>query len=317
MPKLQPIYIFDPILKSTIWGGNAICRFKGISEGPKSVGESWEISDMGEWQSIVAAGPERGITLHGLVTRYGERLVGRRSIDRYGLRFPLLVKFIDAAHNLSLQVHPGDEMAMRNHASPGKVEMWYVIGTRGDAAIYAGFNRQMTPELYTAMTADKTIMQAVKRHDVAPGDTFYLPSGHVHAIGAGTFLVEIQQASDITYRIYDYDRLDSNGVPRKLHTELAREAIDFDSTECCRKHPGDGDTELVSCEHFNVGRLTVTEEGVTPARPDDSFAVLMCIDGECTADGNTVLRHGTTALIPAASPMPHITGKATLLTATL
>ncbi|MDO4319666.1 MAG: class I mannose-6-phosphate isomerase [Bacteroidales bacterium] len=317
MPKPQPIYIFDPILKSTIWGGDAICRFKGISDGPTSVGESWEISDMGEWQSIVAEGPERGVTLHGLVTRYGEQLVGRRSIERYGLRFPLLVKFIDADRDLSLQVHPGDEMAMRNHASPGKVEMWYVIGTRGDAAIYAGFNRPMTPATYTAMTADKSIMQAVTRHDVAPGDTFYLPSGRVHAIGAGTFLAEIQQASDITYRIYDYDRLDSNGVPRQLHTELAREAIDFGSTDCCRLQPGDGDTALVSCEHFRVSRLTVAGHGVTPQRPHDTFAVLMCIDGQCSVDGRMTLRHGATALIPAASPMPRIEGNATLLMATL
>lgn len=320
MTAPQPVYIFEPILKSTIWGGNAICRFKGIVDAPTAVGESWEISDMGECQSIVSQGKERGMTLHGLVSRYGAALVGRRSIERYGHKFPLLVKFIDAARDLSLQVHPGDDMAMRNHASSGKDEMWYVIDTRDDAVIYSGFNRTVTPDEYSAMVADKTIMQAVARHSVRSGDIFYLPSGCVHAIGAGTFLAEIQQASDITYRIYDYDRRDANGALRQLHTDLDREAIDFSLPDCTPTRdagPAEASLELVGCDHFHVRRVIIDGKPVVPARPDDTFAVIMCIAGTCTLDGTTTLSQGHTALVPAASGMPAIDGNATLLIATL
>ena len=221
------IYKFTPLLKQTLWGGDRIIPFKKLDAQMENVGESWEISGVEGHETVVCGGPDNGKTLNELVRQQKGALVGQENYERFGDEFPLLVKFIDAHEDLSIQVHPNEVVAHRHGKEHGKTEMWYALQPQPGAHILSGLKRQLTPETYKQMVADDTITEALARYEVSEGDVFFIPAGRIHAIGAGTMVVEIQQTSDVTYRIYDYQRRDKNGNLRELHTREAAEAIDF------------------------------------------------------------------------------------------
>src|SRR5574344_691871 len=219
---------FEPILKQTLWGGDKIISFKQLNDTRTEVGESWEISAVEGSESIVAEGPDKGMTLTEVLSKYREELLGEANYARFGYKFPLLIKFIDAKQDLSIQVHPSDELAKKRHNSFGKTEMWYVINADKGARLRSGFSEQITPKEYKERVQDNTITDVLAEYEIHAGDVFFLPAGRIHSIGAGAFIAEIQQTSDITYRIYDFGRVDAkSGKPRQLHIEEAREAIDF------------------------------------------------------------------------------------------
>lgn len=317
MTELEPLK-FAPYLKTVIWGGNKICEYKGLPATDSKIGESWEISAVPGHESVVSGGPFDGEKLTDLIERYGEKLLGRKVVEKYGLRFPLLVKIIDAADNLSVQVHPDDSLAAKRHNSLGKTEMWYIIDAESDAKIYAGLNTAMTPDDYVRRVADGTFADTLAVHTSRPGDVFFLPAGRVHAIGAGNLLAEIQESSDITYRIYDYDRRDALGNPRELHTDLAKDAIDFtvrSDYKSPRPDVRDKDCEIVSCQHFTTRRVIIDGSHSLNLAPD-TFTVIMCIDGNIEgryAKGTFTLSKGDTILIPAVISALTLSGKATLL----
>lgn len=313
---------FKPILKSVVWGGEKIAPFKGIVTDQTRIGESWEISGVPGNESVVADGPDAGLTLSQMIEKYGAGLVGRKNYERFGSTFPLLIKIIDAAGDLSLQVHPDDDLARRRHGSLGKTEMWYIVDTEPDAAIVSGLSREITPDEYAARVADNTLLDVVAHHVSHPGDVFFLPAGRIHAIGAGNLLVEVQETSDVTYRIYDYGRLDAaTGLPRQLHVEEAKEAIDYTVYPSYTSDPvdlGNGISELVVCDHFSVYKLTI--DGEHTFRPVvDSFSTLTCIEGEMTvSDSNgcsVSLRRGESALMPACHKEFVISGKGRVIDA--
>lgn len=313
---------FVPYLKPVLWGGDKIAPFKGVESDCDNIGESWEISGVPGHESEVSEGPDKGLKLPQLVAKYGEALMGRRVMEKYGATFPLLIKLIDAKKDLSVQVHPDDELARRRHDSLGKTEMWYIVDTEPGARIYAGLSREITPDDYTRLVEEKKIMDVVASHESAPGDIFFLPAGRIHAIGAGNLLAEIQETSDITYRVYDFDRRDANGNPRELHTELAKDAIDYTvypEYKGSYDKTAKGETDLVECGHFDVRRVIV--EGENPVTVElDSFVVIMCLDGQCEIDACgvvTPMHRGETILVPAESAASITArGNAVLLTAT-
>ena len=221
------MYKFEPLLKQTIWGGDRIIPFKHLNSSLENVGESWEISGVKDNETIVSNGEQKGKSLNQLVREMKELLVGKENYQRFGDEFPLLIKFIDARQDLSIQVHPDDETAHRQGKSRGKTEMWYCLESASDAQLYNGLKKKITPEEYKQMVENDTITDALARYEVHEGDVFFIPAGRIHAIGAGCFVAEIQQTSDVTYRIYDFKRKDKNGNYRELHTQLASESIDY------------------------------------------------------------------------------------------
>ena len=200
------MYKFEPLLKQTLWGGDKIIPFKNLRDQLDNVGESWEISGVKDHETIVAEGPDKGKSLNDLVREQKSLLVGEENYQRFGDEFPLLIKFIDARQDLSIQVHPTDEIAHRQGKSRGKTEMWYVLKSDPGAQLYNGLKQQITPEQYKQMVENDTITEALARYDVSEGDVFFIPAGRIHAIGTGCFITEIQQTSDVTYRIYDFKR---------------------------------------------------------------------------------------------------------------
>ena len=303
---------FRPILKTVVWGGEKIAPFKHIDTDQHNIGESWELSGVKGNESVVADGPWAGRTVAELVREYKGELVGRHVYDNTGDEFPLLIKFIDARDDLSIQVHPDDDLAaVRHDGSKGKTEMWYIVGAEPGAHLLAGMTEEITPEDYERKVADGTITDVLARHDVAPGDVFFLPAGRVHAICGGCFIAEIQQTSDITYRIFDYNRPGLDGRPRQLHTELAKDAIDYRVSPDYRtayESRRNEETTVVDCAYFTTAVYDLDR----PVRKDlsgtDSFLVVICTEGAGTltdseADGtHTVdIRQGDTVLIPAAS----------------
>ena len=297
---------FKPILKKIIWGGSDICPFKGITPIEEGIGESWELSHVEGNYSIVDNGDLEGRTLDELIRIYGKQLLGEKVMKQFGTTFPLLIKFIDARADLSIQVHPNDELAMKRHHSFGKTEMWYVIKAKKDAKLYSGFSQQIDADEYVRRVGDNTIMDVLQRYEVSPGDVFFLPAGRVHAIGAGCFIAEIQQTSNITYRIYDYDRKDANGKGRELHTELAKDAIDYTKLPDYRTHykaHTNATVELANCKYFTTNLLDLDTTMVRNFAELDSFVVYICMEGKASLrdnKGNELLIHqGQTVLIPA------------------
>ena len=218
---------FEPYLKSVLWGGEKIAEYKGIDTDQKQIGESWEISGVIGRESVVTEGADAGLSIVELIRKYKGALVGEPIYAKYGDMFPILVKFIDAKQDLSLQVHPNDTIAKNRHNSLGKTEMWYIIDTDENARINVGFTKEITPKEYEQRVANNTIMEVVACHNSKPGDLFYLPAGRIHSIGAGNHIAEIQRTCDITNRAYDFDRRDAQGNTRELHTKWAKNAIDF------------------------------------------------------------------------------------------
>ncbi len=313
---------FAPYLKTVLWGGENIAPFKSISTNLHSIGESWEISGVEEHLSVVAEGPEQGKTIDDLVAKYGPRLVGEKVYKKFGNKFPLLVKIIDAKRDLSVQVHPDDELALRRHNCLGKIEMWYVIDAKPGSTIYSGLSQPLTPQEYERRIAEKSIMDVVARHDSHQGDVFVIPPGRVHSIGAGNLLAEIQEASDITYRVYDFDRRDKDGNPRQLHTAQAKEAIDYnvyDNYKIAYDRQARGLTQLFDCPYFTVKRLIVDNSHTMTLPEPHSFVILMCLDGQvqftCNHCGPAATMHrGETVLVPAIATRIDLEGNATLLT---
>ena len=309
------MFRFLPILKSTLWGGNRIIPFKHLTEVQGQVGESWEISGVPGSESVVADGPYKGMTLTTLVRQLKDKLVGRENYQRFGDTFPLLIKFIDARLDLSIQVHPNDATAQRQGLPCGKTEMWYIIDSTPDAMLYSGMQRQITPEEYTRLVDSDTICDALACHDVHPGDVFYLPGGRIHSIGAGCFLAEIQQTSDTTYRIYDFNRRDKDGNLRPLHTEKAAESIDYNVYDNYRTpyhHVLNESTPLVECPYFTTSLYDLTEPMTLDYSELDSFVILIAVEGEGTLtdneSGSLSFQAGETLLIPAATDIITIEG---------
>lgn len=303
-------YKFRPILKSTIWGGNKIRTFKQLADTNQAqIGESWEISNIQGDESVVINGKDAGKNLRQLVKKYKSKLVGKENYERFGDNFPLLVKFIDARKDLSVQVHPNDELAQERHDAMGKTEMWYVIDNNDDTAhLLLGLNKEITPEEYETLIANDTICEVLSDYAVKPGDVFFLPAGHIHSIGAGCFLAEIQQTSNITYRIYDFNRRDKDGNTRELHTELSKAAIDYHVKEDYRTDytPIENEpVELVSCPYFTTSVYNLTENMTLDYSELDSFVILVCTAGECSLrdnEGNEQSLHaGETILLPATT----------------
>lgn len=309
---------FKPYLKQVIWGGNKICAFKGIVQPEPNIGESWEISAVPGHESVVDGGEYDGLTIRDLIETFGPSLLGKGVYERYGGSFPLLIKLIDASDNLSVQVHPDDSLAMRRHGCLGKTEMWYIIDADEKARIFAGLQVKLTPEEYESQVENKEFVAALAVHDSKPGDVFFLPAGRVHAIGAGNLLAEIQESSDVTYRIYDYGRRDKDGNERELHTDLAKEAIDFEVHADYKNPPVDeseSHAELVSCEHFTTHRHMLDGEWDLNLN-SESFTVVMCVEGHALLvypDGEMALKAGQTLLLPAVLADVHLEGKAVIL----
>ena len=302
------MYKFRPILKSLLWGGEKIAPYKGIATAQTNIGESWELSGVEGDVSVVAEGPDAGKTLTELIARDGAALLGKKNFERFGQEFPLLIKFIDARQDLSIQVHPDDKLAWERHRSKGKTEMWYVVAADEGAHLRSGFAKQVTPAEYEASVADDTITDLLADYAVRPGDVFFLPAGRVHSIGAGSFIAEIQQTSNITYRIYDFNRRDAQGNTRELHTEQAKGAIDYTVLpdyrtryEAAQNRP----VELVACPYFTTTLYDLTEPQRIDLAATDSFVVVICMEGSGTiADdsGTTLpLRQGETVLVPASA----------------
>ena len=299
---------FEPIFKTLVWGGEKIAPYKGVETEQKHIGESWELSGVAGNESVVAEGPLKGKTIAELVKEYKGELVGEHVYANTGDEFPLLIKFIDALTDLSIQVHPNDELAaVRHNGSKGKTEMWYVVDAAPGAHLLTGLTEKITPEQYAAKVADGTITDVLARYDVHPGDVFFLPAGRIHAICGGCFIAEIQQTSDITYRIYDYGRLGLDGKPREVHTELAKDAIDYTVYPDYRTHYSpeqDEEQEVVSCQYFTTSIYDLTLPYAKDLSGIDSFMVVMCLSGSGTleVDGAEVpVRQGETVLIPATA----------------
>ncbi|MCH5235978.1 MAG: mannose-6-phosphate isomerase [Muribaculaceae bacterium] len=310
--------VFQPILKKVIWGGDKICKLKGIVTPEGNIGESWEISQVPGSESVVAKGKYKNLSLTQLIDQFGHELLGDEVVKKYGKRFPLLVKFIDANDNLSVQVHPNDELARERHGSSGKSEMWYIISTESHAKIFAGMKEEINPELYEKKIMDDSFLDSVESYESKKDDVYYLPAGTVHAIGSGNLLAEIQQSSDITYRIYDYNRKDADGNTRELHTGLAKDAIDYTNTEKCHKEEfseKDGIISLVDCEHFSTSKIKIDSKREFQIN-GDSFRIIVCTEGriKLTSNGESVeLSAGFSALIPAYAHSYQLDGHGTVL----
>lgn len=298
---------FRPILKSVVWGGEKIAPFKEITTDQHNIGESWELSGVKGNESVVANGEYAGRTITELVQEFKGRLIGQKNYERTGDEFPLLIKFIDAKQDLSIQVHPDDELAAKRHnGSKGKTEMWYVVAADKDAHLMSGLTQKITPDEYEQRVNNHTITDVLHDYKVAPGDVFFLPAGRIHSIGSGSFIAEIQQTSDITYRIYDFGRLGLDGKPRELHTELAKAAIDYtvypDYRTEYRKEKN-LENVLVDCSYFTTSLYDLDREVSKDLSGLDSFLVVICIEGKGSlkdAEGNEVTLHqGETVLIPA------------------
>jgi mannose-6-phosphate isomerase len=305
--SLYPIK-FRPRLKEILWGGKTLRENYGKDAGEKkNIGESWEISGIKGDKSVVANGFLKGNDLEEIIEVYMDDIVGEHVYEKFGSEFPLLVKFIDANDTLSVQVHPGDKMAAERHHAWGKTEMWYVLEAAEGAIIYTGFKRKISKEEFLQYLADKRVDELINATRVKPGDVFFIPAGLVHAIGAGVVLAEIQETSDITYRIYDWDRTDANGKSRQLHTDLALDAIDFDmtTTNLIRVEPVLNNTvELKSCEYFKTDLIKLNSPIIKDYSLTDSFVIYMCISStvvvECFGKKET-MNKGQTVLIPASA----------------
>ncbi len=306
---------FNALLKSTLWGGSKIIPFKQLDVQQDNVGESWEISGVPGNETLVSEGEYKGKSLNQLVAELKEQLVGADNYKRFGNEFPLLIKFIDAQQDLSIQVHPTDEIALRQGKERGKTEMWYIMESDPEATLLCGLKQQITPEEYAQMVADDTIVDAITRYTVKEGDCFFLPAGRIHAIGTGCFLAEIQQTSDVTYRIYDFKRKDKDGNYRQLHTKEAAESINYNVESNYRteytpaKNSG---VSLVQCPYFCTAVYDLTEPMTIDYSDLDSFVILIGVGGEGTIvdnEGNEVtLRAGESILVPATTKELKVSG---------
>lgn len=306
MEGLYPLK-FVTLYKDKIWGGDKIksVLHKDYGDLP-NCGETWEISAVEGNVSEVANGYLAGNDLSELAEVYMGDLLGEKVYERFGTEFPLLIKFIDANDDLSIQVHPGDEMSKKRHNAFGKTEMWYVLQADKGAKLNSGFNRQVDQEIYLKFLEEKNLTEILNFEEVAPGDVFFIPAGRVHAIGKGILLAEIQQTSDVTYRIYDYDRRDDKGQTRELHTELALDAIDFsiqDEYKTRYEEKMNDSAPVVDCEYFTTNVLNFSKAMEIDYNALDSFVIYICVEGSYYIEwekGTEEVAQGETVLIPAS-----------------
>ena len=295
---------FTPILKDKIWGGQKLRNFLNKKSNLLNVGESWEISDLEGDTSIVSNGSLKGQSLKDILQTYQSDLIGHQNYRIFGDKFPLLIKFIDAKEDLSIQLHPNDELAAKRHNSFGKTEMWYVMQADEDSNLIVGFNQEMTKEKYLKHLDAKTLPEILNFDKVKAADTYFIEVGRVHAIGAGVMLAEIQQTSDITYRVYDWDRVDSEGKERELHNDLAIDAFDFnmpDNFRVAYSKDQNQSNEMVSCPYFTTNYLEVTKT-LEKENKHGSFIIYLCVEGESeiiTEDSSETIKTGETILVPA------------------
>jgi len=294
---------FKPIVKDKIWGGPRLRDVLG-KEASDKAGESWEISCVEGDISVAENGYLKGNNLMELAEVYMGDLMGDTVFEKYGLEFPLLIKFIDASDVLSVQVHPNDELAKKRHNSYGKTEMWYIVES-DQGELIAGFNRELDREAYQKHFKAGTLREILNHEKVSPGDIYFMPAGRVHAIGAGVLLAEIQQTSDVTYRIYDWDRTDDAGKPRELHTDLALDAIDFSPVKDYKTsyQPMENSTvPAVDSPYFTTGVIKLDQPVDKDYNLIDSFVIYMCTEGAAGIaypGGVEEIRKGETVLIPA------------------
>ncbi|NLV53965.1 MAG: mannose-6-phosphate isomerase [Bacteroidales bacterium] len=307
MSQLYP-FLFEPNLHSIVWGGHRLLPYKGLPATEEPVGESWEVSAVPSSTSIISNGLYKGHLLNDVISRFPEEILGVSVACEYKNQLPLLVKFIDAEKDLSIQVHPDNEMAQREHGKMGKSEIWYIIDARQDSYLYAGFKKEITPEEYKRHVEEGTIVDVLAKHAVKPGDVFYLPAGRVHAICGGILLAEVQQSSDVTYRIFDYHRPGMDGKPRELHTELAAKALDFRVEEDYRTQyntQSNRANHVIDSPFFSVRVTEMTGPFHRNLIKYDSFIICMCIEGDCLirmreSGDEVMLCEGFSTLIPAS-----------------
>ncbi|QQS51912.1 MAG: class I mannose-6-phosphate isomerase [Bacteroidota bacterium] len=305
MNELYPLR-FRPIIKDKIWGGSKLKNLLHKKEATEKSGESWEISGVEGDISEVANGFLAGNSLDELIDVYMGDLVGQRVFEEFGNQFPLLIKYIDASDDLSIQVHPNDALAAERHQSFGKTEMWYVVQADSDARMLVGFNQAVDKTIYLDKLQNNQVLDIMNRDSVQLGDVYFIPAGRIHAIGKGCLVAEIQQTSDITYRIYDFDRRDEKGIARELHTAQALDAIDFSFSKEYKtpyKKKSNTATELVDCTYFQTNLLQLNDALERDMHEIDSFVIYLCVSGkaEIVTDNKvrTPIEKGETVMVPA------------------
>ena len=298
---------FHPILKERLWGGQKLKTVLGKDIPNDITGESWEISTVEGDVSLISNGKFSGMSFQELIDKSPEDVLGKSVFDRFGKEFPILIKFIDAKSDLSIQLHPNDELAKERHNSFGKTEMWYIMNADEDAKLIVGFNQDVTKEEYNKSLEDDRLLDLLNYENVSEGDTFFINTGKIHAIGAGVMLAEIQQTSDITYRVFDFNRRDKNGNLRELHTEQALDAIDYEKKDDFKVHYSDDQNrinDMVQCPYFATNYLNLSQNLEQDVSQRDSFTIYMCVGGSASVEnenGIESIKNGETLLIPASS----------------
>ncbi|MCR9229323.1 MAG: class I mannose-6-phosphate isomerase [Flavobacteriaceae bacterium] len=298
---------FNPILKERLWGGT---KLKDVLHKPIEsdiTGESWELSGVEGDISEVSNGDLSGTSLQSLMDKQGEALLGKSVVERFGNDFPILIKFIDAKQDLSIQLHPNDELAKKRHNSFGKTEMWYIMDADPGAKLIVGFNKDVEKEEYVKSIEEGTLTDLMNYEEVGEGDTFFINTGKIHAIGAGVLLAEIQQTSDITYRVFDFNRRDKEGNLRELHTSLAVDAIDYEKKDDFKvDYPKNRDevNSMVDCPYFKTNFMELEKSMKQDLTHRDSFTIYMCVGGAATIKnnwGSAPIKKGETVLVSASS----------------
>lgn len=304
MLQIYPLK-FDPILRPVLWGGTKIKHLKGIEINSDSIGESWELSAVPGSVSVISNGVYKGASIQELLEQFGEDVVGSKVFKEFGTTFPLLIKFIDAAKDLSIQVHPNDVIAQERHQCLGKTELWYILEAKEQSSLYSGFSQSVSKEEFLDKIRKNEVVDVLNKFYTKRGDIFYLPAGRVHSIGAGNFLVEIQQTSNITYRVYDYDRVDKNGKKRELHTDLAKDSIDYGMYDDYHSHlilDKQGEHIIKKCDIFTATLHRLFDEKNMQVSSKGCFTILICIDGNATLTDNAgnveTIRTCETVLLP-------------------
>jgi mannose-6-phosphate isomerase len=321
MTKTLYPFTFTPILKERIWGGTKLKNYLNKPISSEITGESWELSTIPNDVSIINNGIFKGKNLNELIAQFPEEILGREVYYRFGKQFPLLLKFLDAREDLSIQLHPNDELAKVRHNSFGKTEMWYVMQADENSRLIVGFKENSSKEAYLQKLESNNILSLLNEVPVKKGDVFFLETGTIHAIGAGIVIAEIQQTSDVTYRIYDWDRVDASGNKRELHTELALDAINYKTTSAKKEYVAieNKSVSVVDCPYFKTNIISLIDE-VLIDKNNDSFVVLMCTEGSfelILEDQKYTYQTGDTVLIPAALTSFLLRGMATLLEITV
>ena len=316
MKSLYP-FTFETIVKERIWGGTKLKTYLNKSISSDTIGESWELSTVPNDVSVVNNGFLKGKNVNELIELYPTAFLGKEVLERFGTEFPLLFKFIDAKQDLSIQVHPNDALAKKRHNSFGKTEMWYVMQADENARLIVGFKQNSTPDEYKKALEHNELISILNEVAVKVGDVFFLETGTIHAIGAGIVLAEIQQTSDITYRVYDFYRVDALGNKRELHTEMALEALNYNTTEAYIDYKSKVNTsnELVHCDYFKTNIIPL-QETYHWKKTKEAFTVLMCTEGSFDLQFNNEVSHfemGDTVLLPAVLDEVYLNGTATLL----